>query len=1159
MAGFNLKDLRDMIPEYDGDQSTLFDFIEAVNFAIENVPENQQNAIIFIIKSKLVGKARKFISSRQLREWNDIKDLLISHYGDCRDTEGLLYDLTSTFQKSNETPRAFAQRIENLLTKIRSSVALNNELNQAARNALNSSHEKIALKAFLAGLSDPLGSIIRCQKPNTLEQAEQFLIEEENITYLKNFKSSKPSLHDQVNNKIVPKENYPRHSYHKILNFENSLENSKLVYIISKDNNKFLIDSGAAISIMKPCIVPQNIKKHKEDFKIQGILNKHIKINESFYKKFNDSDTLFKIYIADLDIEFDAILGLDFLTTFDCIIDLKQNLLKTNFKDIPLHYQYKGEDEVELPPCTVQTINIKTNSHLNENFCPELNRDSQEKNPNSIVTNNNEKLDTTIANISPVEKELIIPVVNFDPVEITSKTAENVCNNLDIFLRHDTTSKQIHSDSGLEFNNQHYQKSPNDDGYKFTYEFSSTAQPQSNGSIERFYSTLSESLRSYHDDHSKENVLKGLNVVITSNNNNRSQSTKFTPQELNFGHIRSENEIITSQETQNQFVRDKNNLISYQYPEIAANQQNNKEKSKIRFDAHVKANNPNNYSFNQQDYVRQSEKGNKMKNKYNGPYKIIRSTNHNEILLETPERSKRGILNSLGSIWKTLTGNLDSSDGEYYDQRIDKLEKDDREIKNLIKEHIQVTTSTIKNFNFTIQKLQIDEQIFNDDFKIIEDEINKIEDNNYYFNNQLKLINTCEQLLESLVLIESQVNNIIKSITFAKLKVLHPSIIKPEYLLNQLSQISQHLDHNLPLHPSVYALPVLTNLVTLQAYQTNKRIVFILRIPLIEKEKYTLYHLYSIPTKDSKTNLFHTIIPESKYVALSENNRQYLKINSIEKCKDLQEETLLCSDLIPFPYENPPCEIEVLTKLTANEKCHPVLLDIEDYNVQKLKANKWIIITGKNLPITHTCSSGGPKAEIINQNSILTMAPRCTAFIGSIQVHAQEEKLSNYSEADVIPSIYYDCCENFTPPLNQRHQLKPLKINTLNLDDLKTAEFKLNQYKDQLDNLGKESFAHRHLSTFAIITIIVVVAIIVYVICSKCRLFKGLVGYFKGSHSDDGPPRPGSCCPQIFNYCNIRSNISRRPSIRIETDDHSEEVAYQRDIPLASLSTKRRL
>jgi hypothetical protein len=52
----------------------------SVNFAIENVPENQQNALIFIIKSKLVGKTRKFISSRQHREWNDIKDLQINHY-----------------------------------------------------------------------------------------------------------------------------------------------------------------------------------------------------------------------------------------------------------------------------------------------------------------------------------------------------------------------------------------------------------------------------------------------------------------------------------------------------------------------------------------------------------------------------------------------------------------------------------------------------------------------------------------------------------------------------------------------------------------------------------------------------------------------------------------------------------------------------------------------------------------------------------------------------------------------------------------------------------------------------------------------------------------------------------------------------------------------
>lgn len=213
MAEFTLRELKDMIPEYDGDQATLNDFIEACNFVTNQIEENQSEALIFIIKSKLVGKAKRFISSRNLRAWDEIRNLLIGHYGDCRDTEGLLRDLTSTFQKSSETPRAFVQRIEDLLTKIRSSVALDNTLNEDEKLALNSSYERIALKTFLSGLNDPFGSIIRSQKPESLDQAEQYLIEEENIAYLKNFRITKPAQKPIQNNKPFPKENYGNYSH----------------------------------------------------------------------------------------------------------------------------------------------------------------------------------------------------------------------------------------------------------------------------------------------------------------------------------------------------------------------------------------------------------------------------------------------------------------------------------------------------------------------------------------------------------------------------------------------------------------------------------------------------------------------------------------------------------------------------------------------------------------------------------------------------------------------------------------------------------------------------------------------------------------------------------------------------------------------------------
>ena len=74
--------------------------------------------------------------------------------------------------------------------------------------------------------------------------------------------------------------------------------------------------------------------------------------------------------------------------------------------------------------------------------------------------------------------------------------------------------------------------------------------------------------------------------------------------------------------------------------------------------------------------------------------------------------------------------------------------------------------------------------------KNVQKEINKIVDITYHFNIQ---VHTYEQLLESLMLIESELCDILESITSDKLKILHPSIIKAEILWNQLNLISQHL------------------------------------------------------------------------------------------------------------------------------------------------------------------------------------------------------------------------------------------------------------------------------------------------------------------------------------------------------------------------------
>lgn len=163
-------------------------------------------------------------------------------------------------------------------------------------------------------------------------------------------------------------------------------------------------------------------------------------------------------------------------------------------------------------------------------------------------------------------------------------------------------------------------------------------------------------------------------------------------------------------------------------------------------------------------------------------------------------RSKRGLINGIGSIFKSITGNLDSSDGEYYNECIDKINRDEREIESLLKNQISVTTSVIKNFNSTIQNLQIDEETFNKNIDEIQNSLINISDDLAFYEAQINTLDLCQSLMESFVFLEESLDDILNAITFARLKILHSSIITPTDLIYSLQDISKSLSKtNLPL------------------------------------------------------------------------------------------------------------------------------------------------------------------------------------------------------------------------------------------------------------------------------------------------------------------------------------------------------------------------
>lgn len=524
-------------------------------------------------------------------------------------------------------------------------------------------------------------------------------------------------------------------------------------------------------------------------------------------------------------------------------------------------------------------------------------------------------------------------------------------------------------------------------------------------------------------------------------------------------------------------------------------------------------------------------------------------TSLQSIQLETPYRYKRGILNGIGSIWKTIAGNLDAADGEYFNSCIDKLEKDDREMQILLKNQIQIVSTTIKNFNASIRKLAIDEQNFNDNLAKIQDAINNSHLESQLLYKQMEITEICESLLESFVLIEEELRDVIDSLTFSKLGLLHPSVIKPEILIEQLTIISKNLDHNnLPLQPNIRNLPDLIETIHLKGFQTNKRLVFVLQIPLVTNDQFAMYHLYSTPTKTIGQNNFHVIIPESKYIGISKDNRQYVRLNDLKSCQKISGTTSLCRNIVPISLLTAPCEVNIITKLSP-ENCKSVIMNFEDYNVIKLRGNKWILILSSRLPFVSTCPHETSRTQLLEGNSLVRMSSKCTAYIGTTQIYAEEEKSSNITDADIIPQVPFDCCEQL--PRNEPIVLKPIKIQNINLDELNTAAHKLEEQEEILNRLGKESFVKRYLGTFTILTIVAISILAILWCCCKCGLYRRFIGYKKSSGSDDSPPAPW--CAQIFNYCNV-SSPGTRPQSRASI--HSlEQVTYQAEPASASFST----
>lgn len=454
-------------------------------------------------------------------------------------------------------------------------------------------------------------------------------------------------------------------------------------------------------------------------------------------------------------------------------------------------------------------------------------------------------------------------------------------------------------------------------------------------------------------------------------------------------------------------------------------------------------------------------------------------------------RVKRGFLDVVGKAAKILFGTLDDDDATYFNDKIQKVTNDEKQLIELIKEQSIIVKSTIQNFNSTINELNNNEIVLSDNLIKLETIIHKDTDQ-IQINTLREIINEhFAILIYTLEQIKLDTMKIIEAILFAQQGIIHPSILSPKRLVNELQQIIKYLpkDLDFPLSITMKNVAALLQLINLNAAYVKDTLMIIIEIPLVPIHNFNLYHMIPLPIRSADMNLF--ILPVSEYIAINTNKQNYLIFKDLKDCKNMND-YYICKQSQPIylTHKNEVCEVKLYLNPNINlmEHCDVRITKIVTKVFHQLiKRNSWIFLLNSPETLTISCKqSAEPFDIVIKDSGIITLNENCKAYSFSINL-SPSRSFSNTIKLDYMPEMNLNISNLL--PSNNKINITELKLDhiyrshILHLEDLNIASHKLSKIEETANNIlkSKETIYHYSILYYVIYVICVFIIIIIIV------------------------------------------------------------------------------
>lgn len=441
-------------------------------------------------------------------------------------------------------------------------------------------------------------------------------------------------------------------------------------------------------------------------------------------------------------------------------------------------------------------------------------------------------------------------------------------------------------------------------------------------------------------------------------------------------------------------------------------------------------------------------------------------------------RSKRGLINPLGSLIKAITGNLDNDDAVMYEKLIDEVKTKQNSIDNkmtivaeMVGTFTKIANSTKSNF------IQIEENVH---------DINKMLNESRVSQASNKIIHIYNTFIHNFQTLYIRLNEIETALAFAKVKLLHQSIIDTDELILLLKKIEETDKIVFPVN--VENIVKIEQCIELKAYVKQNQIKLIMHIPLIRNEVFNYYKLIPLPVHSESKDLTTLILPKYPYVLV-----KGLKVKPLSQpCQEIDEDRFLCYENDASPLVADDCITDLLKFSTNVSSCHPIPVIVDEVKADLIQANRWIVYTKTETLLTKFCEEEITR-ETISGTYILTMDDHCRVQIKYLKLEKlrSQGKYVTYRKLPVInlPTI-------FTSP--SEIQRKPINLEGIDLADTQFLNYLLQKSDGEVKNseshfsvLGHKSVSIGNLVFCVVIAICLILLAFKNSIKTLCNKLKG--------------------------------------------------------------------